>query len=124
MRALQVVSVLLALALVGGETVRSWGVGRPVLHVADDWVAGALLLFAAWLTGRPGQVARRGVAAIWGTVAAGALFSFVSKLVDPGGMTPGTLPPTVLTALVGTAFFISLAALIASLLLPVPEDRP
>ena len=124
MRALQAAAILLALALVGGETIRSWGADRPLLHIADDWVAGALLLLAAWLTGRPGQVARRGVAAIWGAVAAGTLFSFVAKLIDPDGMTPGTLPPALLTALVGAAFFISLAALIASLLLPVPEDRP
>ena len=70
MRALQAAAIFLALALVGGETIRSLGAGRPLLHVIDDWVAGGLLLFAAWLTGRPGQVARRGVAAIWGAVAA------------------------------------------------------
>ncbi|MCA3700944.1 MAG: hypothetical protein IOB84_14310 [Brevundimonas sp.] len=124
MRALQAAAILLALALVGGETIRSLGAGRPLLHVADDWVAGVLLLFAAWLTGRPGQVARRGVAAIWGAVAAMTLISFLAKLVDPAGMAPGNLPPALLTALVGTAFFIALAALVASLLLPVPEDRP
>ena len=30
MRALQAVAVLLAIALVGGKTIRSWGVGRPL----------------------------------------------------------------------------------------------
>jgi hypothetical protein len=121
MRALQAAAVLLAVALVGGETIRSWGAGRPLLHIVDDWVAGALLLGAAWLTSRPGEVARRCVVAAWAVVAGGTLFSFVAKLIAPAQMMPGTLHPVVLTALVGGAFVISLSALLAAILLPVPE---
>jgi hypothetical protein len=37
----------LAAALIVGETYRSWGVGRPLWTVADDYVGAALLAWAA-----------------------------------------------------------------------------
>lgn len=123
MRALQILSVLLAVGLMVGESIRSWGVGRPFVHVADDFLAAGLLLLAAWLTGRPDHRARRIVVAIWAVIAASALPSLVVKIVAPASMTPGNLPPQLLTGLVGLALLVSIGGLVAAVLLPVPEDR-
>jgi hypothetical protein len=110
---------MLAAALVIVETYRSWGVDRPVLTVADDFVGGALLAWIAWLTTRPGERARRIVVAVWGVICGVSLCNFSVKLLMPDRMTPGNLPPPLLQGLVGAAFLISLAALVASVLLPV-----
>lgn len=117
--ALASVSYMLAAALVIVETYRSWGVDRPVLTVADDFVGGALLAWIAWLTTRPGERARRIVVAVWGVICGVSLCNFSVKLLMPDRMTPGNLPPPLLQGLVGAAFLISLAALVASVILPV-----
>ena len=113
----------LAAALVVLETYRSWGVERPVLTVADDYVGAALLAWAAWLTKRPSERARRLVIAIWGVICGVSLCNFSVKLLMPDRMTPGNLDPLVLQALVGAAFLLSLAALVACVLLPRMEPR-
>lgn len=123
-RALQILSLLLAVGLVVGESIRSWDVGRPFAAVADDFVAAGLLLLAAWLTGRPDHRARRIVVAVWALIAGAVLPNLVMKLADPAHMTPGNLSPGLLTALVGLALLVSLGGLVAAILLPVPEDRP
>jgi Na+/melibiose symporter-like transporter len=116
--ALVTITYGLAAALVAVETYRSWGVGRPVLTVADDYVGAALLAWAAWLTRRPGERARRAAVAIWGVICGVSLCNFSVKLLMPDRMTPGNLPPALLQALVGGAFVLSLIALIATILLP------
>jgi hypothetical protein len=108
----------LAGALVILETYRSWGVGRPVWTVADDYVGAALLAWAAWLTSRPSERARRIVVAVWGVICGVSLCNFSIKLLMPDRMTPGNLPPVLLQALVGAAFVLSLIALVATVLLP------
>jgi hypothetical protein len=108
----------LAVALVIAETYRSWGVGRPILTVLDDYVGAALLAWAAWLTARPSERARRVVIAIWGVICGVSLCNFSVKLLMPDRMTPGNLPPALLQALVGAAFVFSLIALVATVLLP------
>ena len=116
--ALTVFTYALAAALVVVETYRSWGVDRPVLTVADDYAGAALLAWAAWLTGRPGERARRIVVAVWGVICGVSLCNFSIKLLMPDRMTPGNLPPALLQGLVGAAFLLSLAALVASIVLP------
>ena len=113
-------------ALVIVETYRSWGVSRPILTVVDDYFGAALLVWAAWLTARPGERARRVVVAIWGVICGVSLCNFSVKLLMPDRMTPGNLPPVLLQALVGAAFALSLAALVATVLLPRAglERRP
>jgi len=118
LRVLIVVTWALAAALVVVETWRSWGVDRPVLTVADDYAGAALLAWAAWLTARPGERSRRIVVAVWGVICGASLCNFSVKLLMPDRMTPGNLPPAILQALVGLAFLLSLAALVASVVLP------
>lgn len=112
------VSYALAAALVVVETYRSWGVGRPILTVLDDYVGAALLAWAAWLTARPGERARRILVAIWGVICGVSLANFSIKILMPDRMTPGNLSPLLLQALVGAAFVLSLVALVATVLLP------
>lgn len=123
LRALQAATYALAISLVVFESYRSWGVERPILTVLDDWVGAALLAWAGWLTGRPGDRSRRIVVAIWGVICGASLSNFAVKLLMPDRMTPGNLPPAVLQALVGAAFVLSLAALIASVALPLADTR-
>jgi len=121
--ALVTITYGLAAALVVAETYRSWGVERPVWTVADDHVGAALLVWAAWLTSRPSERARRLVVAIWGVICGVSLCNFSIKLLMPDRMTPGNLPPALLQALVGTAFLLSLIALVATVLLPRPTPQ-
>ena len=108
----------LAVALVVVETYRSWGVDRPLLTVADDYAGAALLAWAAWLTGRPSERSCRIVVAVWGVICGVSLCNFSIKLLMPDRMTPGNLPPALLQGLVGAAFLLSFAALVASIALP------
>jgi hypothetical protein len=118
LRALIVFTWALAAALIVVETWRSWGVDRPMLTVADDYAGAALLAWAAWLTARPGERARRIVVAVWGVICGVSLCNFSVKLLMPDRMTPGNLTPAMLQALVGAAFLLSFAALVASVALP------
>jgi hypothetical protein len=113
-----IVTYALAATLVVVESYRSWGVGRPILTVADDFAGAALLAWAAWLTGRPGERARRIVVAVWGVICGVSLCNFSVKLLMPDRMTPGNLPPAMLQTLVGLAFLVAFASLAASVLLP------
>ena len=118
MKILRIISVIGALMLMLGELYRSWGTGRPLPFVMDDMLAGMLMLWAVHLTRRPSVSGRRFLAAAWG-VAAGMLYgSFFGKLVDPAGSTPGNFSIGILTAIVGFAFFVSLAGMVASIMLP------
>ena len=117
-QALAAVTCALAATIVIVETYRSWGVDRPILTVADDYVGGALLVWAAWLTMRPDERSRRAVVAVWGVICGVSLCNFSVKLLMPDRMTPGNLSPLLLQALVGAAFLFSLIALVASVLLP------
>jgi hypothetical protein len=101
-----------------GELYRSWGVGRPLAFVLDDMLAGAMMLSAAILVRRPSRVTRAYFSAAWG-VASGMLYgSFFGKVFDPANATPGNIPLGLLTGLLGFAFFVSIAGLLASILLP------
>jgi hypothetical protein len=122
LRALITASYALAAALVVVETYRSWGAGRPILTVLDDYVGAALLAWAAWLTARPDERARRIVVAIWGIICGVSLANFSIKILMPDRMTPGNLSPLLLQALVGAAFVLSLIALLATVLLPRVGD--
>jgi hypothetical protein len=121
--ALITVSYALAAGLVVVETYRSWGVGRPILTILDDYVGAALLAWAAWLTARPDERSRRIVVAIWGVICGVSLANFSIKVLIPDRMTPGNLSPVLLQALVGGAFVLSLTALVATVLLPRTGHR-
>ena len=118
MKALRIVAILLALSLMIGEAYRSWGVGRPVAFWMDDQIMGAMLIFGAILVRNPTRMARSLFAGGWG-VNAGMLYgSFFGKVFDPAAANPGNFALGPLTALIGIAFAVSVAGLIASIILP------
>ena len=123
MKLLRIISIIGALLLMAGEAYRSWGAGRPVAFWMDDMLAGALLIAAAILVGHPTRARRSFLSAAWG-VSVGMLYgSFFGKVFDPANATPGNFSLGLLTALVGVAFAISIAGLIASILLPDPAGH-
>jgi peptidoglycan/LPS O-acetylase OafA/YrhL len=103
------------------------GVGLPVLEVLrrrthvdtlagylDDFIAGALLLFAA-------RAARKGspsgpalLAAAWGVVSGGAYYSFFGQLENAAPRDVSGLPNGVVVLIKGLLFAIALASLALS----------
>ena len=122
MKVIRILSILGALLLMIGEAYRSWGAGRPAAFWMDDMLAGAMMIAAAIAVRRPTRVTRSFFSAAWG-VAVGMLYgSFFGKVFDPASSDPGNFSLGLLTALIGVAFVISIAALIASILLPNPDE--
>jgi hypothetical protein len=118
MKALRILAIVGALLLMAGEGYRSWGAGRPAAFWLDDMLAGAMMIAAAIAVRRPTRATRSFFSASWG-VAVGMLYgSFFGKLFDPSSSNPGNFSLGILTALVGFAFFVSIAGLVASILLP------
>ena len=123
MKVLRLVAIIAAIVLMIGEGYRSWGQGRPVFAWLDDMLAGAMMIVAAVMVGRPTRATRTFFSAAWG-VAVGMLYgSFFSKLANPAGANPGNFPVGLLTVLLGVAFVFAIAGLVASILLPDPESE-
>ncbi len=105
----------LSLSLMIGETIRSWGVGRPIMFVLDDFFMGGLLLFGAVLMRSPNRL-RWGVFVAGWAACAGMLYgSFFGKVFDPAGANSGNFDLGLLTGLIGLAFVTALVGLAGSL---------
>lgn len=121
MKTLRILAIVGALLLMGGEAYRSWGAGRPIAFWMDDMLAGAMMIAAAIAVRRPTRATRSFFSASWG-VAVGMLYgSFFGKLFDPASTNPGNFSFGILTALIGLAFAIAIAGLVASIVLPDTE---
>ncbi|MEZ5553819.1 MAG: hypothetical protein R3E82_23285 [Pseudomonadales bacterium] len=108
-------AALLGSSLMVGELVRSWGQGRNLLFVLDDFFIGVPLLLTAYLMGRP-SVARRCAFSAAFAAAAGMLYgSFFGKLVDLSNPASSNIEIKLLTTLIGVAFVSSLLGLFASI---------
>jgi hypothetical protein len=118
MKVLRIVAVIAALALMIGELWRSWGVGRPIMFVLDDQLAGGFMLTATWAMRNDTYRNRAAFCAAWG-VAVGMLYgSFFGKVFDPQSAEPGNWNLGILTALLGFAFVGALVGLWFSMTLP------
>jgi hypothetical protein len=118
MKALRIVAVIAALALMIGELWRSWGVGRPIMFVLDDQLAGGFMLAAAWAMRDDSLRNRAAFSAAWG-IAVGMLYgSFFGKVFDPQSAVPGNWNLGILTALLGVAFVGALTGLWCCITLP------
>lgn len=114
---LRIAAALLALSLMIGEAIRSWGAGRPVMFWMDDMLMGGMLLIGAVLMGKPTPVRHAFFAAGW-DVNAGMLYgSFFGKVFAPETSNPGNFDMGLLTALIGIAFAVSIAGMIATIML-------
>ena len=106
----------LALSLMIGEVIRSWGVGRPIMFVLDDFFMGGLLLAGAILMARPTRTRWAVFVAGWAACAGMLYGSFFGKVFDPASSNSGNFDLGVLTALIGLAFVVSLVGLAASII--------
>jgi hypothetical protein len=115
MKGLRIIAIIGALALMIGEAYRSWGVGRPVAFWMDDMLAGSMMIAAAVAVRNPTVRSRAFFSSSWG-VAVGMLYgSFFGKVFDPANANPGNFALGPLTVLIGTAFVIAIAGLVASI---------
>jgi hypothetical protein len=108
----------LGVGLVAGETIRSWGVARPLYAVVDDFVMAILLFTAA-----AGGARRGGLAWLCGAYgfSAGMLYaSFFLHLASRPDS--GNLPQQLLTSLVGVAFDVSVIGFGLSLAFALRES--
>ena len=106
----------LALSLMIGEAIRSWGVGRPVMFVLDDFFMGGLLLAGAIAMAQPTRTRWAVFVAGWGTCAGMLYGSFFGKVFAPGTANAGNLDLGLLTALIGLAFAVSLVGLAGTIM--------
>jgi hypothetical protein len=118
MKKLRIVAVLLALSLMIGECLRSWGVGRPVMLVLDDQLMGGFLIVAAWAVRDETLKTRAAFTGAWGVVAGMLYGSFFGKVFEPAKAQAGNWDLGVLTWLLGIAFVVSLCGLWFSMTLP------
>lgn len=122
MKMFRKLSIVLALLLMAGETFRSYGDGRHIMFILDDFFAGIFMIWAALKFTRDEPARRAAFAAAWG-VAAGMLYgSFFGKLLADAPINSGNFDPNLLTGLIGIAFFGSLLGLY--LAIKFPYDRP
>lgn len=124
MKALRLIAIMGALALMVGEAYRSWGVGRPVAFWMDDMLAGGLLIVSAIMVGVPTVARRAFFTGAWG-ICVGMLYgSFFGKLFAPQDSDPGNFDLGLLTGLIGLAFAVAVAGMVASIVLPAPKVDP
>lgn len=108
-------AALLGSSLMIGETIRSWGQGRNLLFVLDDFLIGVPLLVTAILMANPTPVRWCAFSASFAATAGMLYGSFFGKLVDLSRSAASNIEIHLLTALIGLAFVSSLVGLFASL---------
>lgn len=101
-----------------GETIRRWSTWRqypPGLF--DDYVMGAFLLYAAWLTGRDPRGGQRFLAAAWAFACGFGYYSFFGQLrsISLGEPDPAPIPTEWVAVVKGLAFALAILALALSL---------
>jgi len=97
---LRVLAVVLAFVLAAGETLRSWGAGRPWFSVADDYFMAVLLVVAAV---RDGPALLCGGFGFASGMLYGSFFGHVEAL-SRHEVDPGNIPQSCLTEVIGVLF--------------------
>ncbi|MDX5367062.1 MAG: hypothetical protein LPK88_11505 [Alphaproteobacteria bacterium] len=115
----RVLAVFLGLPLMCGELYRSWGMGRPIVFVLDDFAIGIPLVVTGLLMARDTFARRAAFAGAWGGTAGMLYPSFFGKLIEPTPEAAATtnIPFDQLTIIIGIIFALSLAGLVASVAL-------
>jgi hypothetical protein len=107
-------AALLGSSLMIGETIRSWGQGRNLLFIVDDFLVGIPLLATAILMANPSPARWCAFSASYAATAGMLYGSFFGKLVDLSNPASSNIEIRLLTGLIGLAFASSLIGLIAS----------
>ena len=108
-------AALLGSSLIIGETIRSWGQGRNLLFVIDDYLIGVPLVLMAVLMAKPTITKYSAFAASYAATAGMLYGSFFGKLVNPDRPMSSNIEGGFLTFLIGLAFVSAIAGLAASL---------
>jgi hypothetical protein len=111
----RILAIVLGSSLMIGEALRSWGQGRNLLFVVDDFLIGVPLVATAILMARPSFARHCALAASFGAAVGGLYPSFFGKLADLSAPASSNIPVGLLTALIGIAFVIALVGLAATL---------
>ena len=111
---LRVWAVLLGTSLMIGETIRSWGQGRNLLFVFDDFLIGVSLVVTALLMRNPTPGRSCAFAASFAATAGMLYPSFFGKLVDLSSPVSSNIEVQLLTTLIGLAFVSSLIGLVGA----------
>ena len=102
--ALRVLAIVVATVASLGEVLRSWGAGRPVYAVVDDFIVAALLVAGAWrATRKEGPVLLVAGFAFASGIFYGSFFGHVQALAR-GEADPGNIPQACLTCAIGALF--------------------
>ncbi len=106
---------LLGASLMIGESIRSWGQGRNLLFVFDDFFIGVPLVVTAYLMRAPTPARWCAFTASYAATAGMLYGSFFGKLIDLSNPASSNIEIRLLTGLIGLAFASSLIGLIASI---------
>ena len=110
--------MFLAIFLMVCEVWRSWGDGRHIMFILDDFFAGLFMLYAAARFTQDTPARRAMFASAWG-VAVGMLYgSFFGKLLAEGPINSGNWGADILTGAIGVAFVLSIFGLILAIKMP------
>ena len=112
---LRVWAVLLGASLMIGATIRSWGQGRNLLFVLDDFLIGIPLVVTALLMRRPTPARWCAFAAAFAATAGMLYGSFFGKLIDLSSPASSNIEIRLLTGLIGLAFVSSLIGLVGAI---------
>lgn len=117
-RALRIIAVILALSLMIGESIRSWGQDRPLVFVIDDFLLGIFLITGAIAFAKDTLARRATFAASWALTAGMLYGSFFGKVFpDAGANFHTNINADVLTILIGVAFATSVIGMFATITL-------
>ena len=113
-------AVLAGVLVPAGETARRWHMWRewpPFLF--DDYLMGALLLYAAWLVKREPRRGQRYLAAAWGFAVGLGYASFFahlqSYLKDPSAPDPAPIPHLWVVVIIGAGWLLAVVSLLSTL---------
>ncbi len=115
MMKLRIMAILLALTLMIGEAIRSWGIGRPFYSWFDDQIMGAALIVGAILMAKPTPKRQSFFVAAW-AFNVGMLYpSFFGKIIEPENSNPGNFDLGFLTLAVGVLFGVAIVGTVMSI---------
>ena len=118
MKTFRYITIALALLIMVGEVYRSWGDGRNIVWVLDDFFVGSLLIAASLSFTKDTPARRAFFAGAWGAGLGMIYPSFFSSLLDGAAFNSGNLNWQFLLGFKGLAFLINIAAFILAIRLP------
>jgi hypothetical protein len=110
----RILAIVLGSALMIGELIRSWGQDRNLWFVVDDFLIGVPLVATGILMAKPTFARHCALCASFAAATGGLYPSFFGKLVDLSVPASSNIDVRLLTALLGAAFVIALAGVIAT----------